>query len=100
MSYDTLHVVTSRVRSGMEVPEKLLHALEIAAEEAAGAPGIHPTPIGSVGASPAATAAWLGEHGGRTRMSLPAGIWRRWFACTAAPYPSGCLSRCSSEAGC
>ncbi|MEV4113570.1 prenyltransferase/squalene oxidase repeat-containing protein [Nonomuraea sp. NPDC049695] len=64
MSYDTLHAVRSWVKSGVEVPEKLLHALEIAAEEAAGAPGIRPTPIGSVGASPAATAAWLGERGG------------------------------------
>ncbi|MEV0821560.1 prenyltransferase/squalene oxidase repeat-containing protein [Nonomuraea rubra] len=63
MSYDTLHLVRSRVRSGKEVPEKLQHALEVAAEAAAGAPGIRPTPIGSVGASPAATAAWLGEHG-------------------------------------
>ncbi|GAA2204859.1 hypothetical protein GCM10009850_005800 [Nonomuraea monospora] len=63
MSYDMLHVVRSRVRSGEEVPEKLLHALEIAAEAAAGAPGIRPTSIGSVGASPAATAAWLGERG-------------------------------------
>ncbi|MET9242340.1 prenyltransferase/squalene oxidase repeat-containing protein [Nonomuraea sp. NPDC003709] len=64
MSYDTLHAVRSWVKSGMEVPQKLLHALEIAADEAAGAPGIRPTPIGSVGASPAATAAWLGEGGG------------------------------------
>lgn len=63
MTYDGLHLVRSWVKSGMEVPEKLLHALEIAAEEAAGAPGIHPTPIGSVGASPAATAAWLGVRG-------------------------------------
>lgn len=67
MSYDTLHVVRSRVRAGEEVPEKLLHALEIAAEAAAGAPGIRPTPIGSVGASPAATAAWLGEEQGGHR---------------------------------
>ncbi|MEV0612916.1 prenyltransferase/squalene oxidase repeat-containing protein [Nonomuraea sp. NPDC050404] len=63
MSYDTLRMVRSRVKSGMEVPEKLLHALEIATEAAAGAPGIRPTSIGSIGASPAATAAWLGERG-------------------------------------
>jgi halimadienyl-diphosphate synthase len=65
MSYDTLHAIRSWVKSGLDVPEKLLHALEIAAEEAAGAPGIQPTPIGSVGASPAAAAAWLGARGGR-----------------------------------
>ncbi|MCF6474106.1 hypothetical protein FAF44_37845 [Nonomuraea sp. MG754425] len=63
MNYDTLHLVRSRVKSGEEVPEKLLHALEIADDAAAGAPGIRPTAIGSVGASPAATAAWLGAHG-------------------------------------
>ncbi|MFI0421921.1 prenyltransferase/squalene oxidase repeat-containing protein [Spongiactinospora sp. 9N601] len=40
------------------LPEKLLHALEVAGE-AAGGLGVRPTSIGSVGASPAATAAWL-----------------------------------------
>ncbi|MFC4014489.1 prenyltransferase/squalene oxidase repeat-containing protein [Nonomuraea purpurea] len=63
MSYDTLQRVRSWVKAGVQVPEKLLHALEIAGEEATGAPGIHPTPIGSIGASPAATAAWLGAPG-------------------------------------
>ncbi|TDD01134.1 hypothetical protein E1292_26790 [Nonomuraea deserti] len=63
MNYDTLQLVRARVTSGAEVPEKLLHALEIVGEEAAGAPGIRPTAVGTVGASPAATVAWLGERG-------------------------------------
>ncbi|RVX42799.1 prenyltransferase/squalene oxidase-like repeat protein [Nonomuraea polychroma] len=62
MSEDTLRLVRSWIKSGMEIPEKLLHALEIAGEEASGAPGIRPTPIGTIGASPAATAAWLRER--------------------------------------
>lgn len=61
MTYDTLRLVREWIKSGAEVPEKLLHALEIAGAEAAGAPGIRPTPIGTIGASPAATAAWLGR---------------------------------------
>ncbi|TDD36570.1 hypothetical protein E1286_38170 [Nonomuraea terrae] len=65
MTYDTLQLVKQWIKSGAEVPEKLLHALEIAGEEAAGAPGIRPTPIGTIGASPAATAAWVGERGAR-----------------------------------
>ncbi|MEO3869903.1 prenyltransferase/squalene oxidase repeat-containing protein [Nonomuraea sp. B12E4] len=97
MSYDTLHLVRSWIKSGAEIPEKLLHALEIAGEEAAGAPGIRPTVIGTIGASPAATAAWLGEraaadageparehleavvrlHGGPVPVGLPITVFER-----------------------
>ncbi|WP_052423498.1 prenyltransferase/squalene oxidase repeat-containing protein [Nonomuraea candida] len=70
MSYDTLQLVRSWISSGAEVPEKLLHALEIAGDVAAGAPGIRPTPIGTIGASPAATAAWLG-HGDVSEAGEP-----------------------------
>ncbi|MBB6348837.1 prenyltransferase/squalene oxidase repeat-containing protein [Nonomuraea muscovyensis] len=65
MRHDTLDLIRARVSSGAEVPEKLLHALEIAGPAAAGAPAIVPTPIGTVGASPAATAAWLGDPAAR-----------------------------------
>ncbi len=55
----------ARIRSllitGGEVPVKLLHCLETAGYAASGATGVHLTlPEGTVGASPAATAAWLG----------------------------------------
>ncbi|WP_336205447.1 prenyltransferase/squalene oxidase repeat-containing protein [Nonomuraea sp. LPB2021202275-12-8] len=60
MSYETLELVRSWVESGTELPEKLLHALEIAGPVAGGASAVRPTAIGTVGASPAATAAWLG----------------------------------------
>ncbi|MET9338754.1 prenyltransferase/squalene oxidase repeat-containing protein [Nonomuraea sp. NPDC003804] len=65
MSYDTLALIRSWIAAGTEVPEKLLHALEIAGPAASGAPAVAPTAIGTVGASPAATAAWLGERGWR-----------------------------------
>ncbi|MGW0805329.1 prenyltransferase/squalene oxidase repeat-containing protein [Nonomuraea sp. NPDC002799] len=60
MSYDRLHRVTSLIGSGAEIPEKLLHALEIAGDEAGQVSTARPAAIGTVGASPAATAAWLG----------------------------------------
>jgi halimadienyl-diphosphate synthase len=53
--------IRSLLETGGEVPTKLLHALEVAGHAAAGAPGVRLTlPEGTVGASPAATAAWLG----------------------------------------
>ncbi|MEV7805957.1 prenyltransferase/squalene oxidase repeat-containing protein [Microbispora sp. NPDC088329] len=58
-----LEMIRSRIRSGSDVPEKLLHALEVAGDAAAGAPAVRPTSIGTVGGSPAAAAAWLGERG-------------------------------------
>jgi halimadienyl-diphosphate synthase len=58
-----LELIRSRLRSGARLPEKLLHALEVAGEAAFQAPGIAPTTLGTVGASPAATAAWLGDLG-------------------------------------
>ncbi len=63
MSHARLELVRAMVRSGAELPEKLLHALEVAGDVASGAPAVVPTPIGTVGASPAATAAWLGDRG-------------------------------------
>ncbi|MFD1117223.1 prenyltransferase/squalene oxidase repeat-containing protein [Sphaerisporangium aureirubrum] len=55
-----LAAVRVRLASGKPVPQKLLHALEVAGDAATRAPGVHPTPSGVIGASPAATAAWLG----------------------------------------
>ncbi|MFG3436682.1 prenyltransferase/squalene oxidase repeat-containing protein [Nonomuraea sp. NPDC047897] len=65
MDHERLEGIRSWIASGAEVPQKLLHALEIAGPAACGAPAIRPTAIGTVGASPAATAAWLGERGTR-----------------------------------
>ncbi|MBP2705552.1 hypothetical protein JOL79_17205 [Microbispora sp. RL4-1S] len=60
-----LDIVRDRIGSGRQVPEKLLHALEVAGDAAAGAASVLPTAIGTVGASPAASAAWLGDPAGR-----------------------------------
>lgn len=83
-----LTMIRSRLRSGAAVPEKLLHALEIAGEAAAGAGTVRPERTGTVGASPAATAAWLA---GRT--PTPGDPARRYLEAVAeghgGPVPCG-----------
>ncbi|WP_051759564.1 prenyltransferase/squalene oxidase repeat-containing protein [Herbidospora cretacea] len=62
MSTAPLGRIRDWLKSGVQVPEKLLHALEIAGDSATFAQtGL--TSIGTVGASPAATAAYLGDRG-------------------------------------
>ncbi|MFB9239090.1 prenyltransferase/squalene oxidase repeat-containing protein [Plantactinospora siamensis] len=51
------------VAAGRPLPEKLLHALEVLGPDAPRAAGVRPCGPGAVGASPAATAAWLGAPG-------------------------------------
>ncbi|MFD1930381.1 prenyltransferase/squalene oxidase repeat-containing protein [Nonomuraea mangrovi] len=68
MNHDLLEAVRGRAASGAELPEKLLHALEIVGPAARGA-HVRPTAIGTIGASPAATAAWLAAS-----RSAPAGL--------------------------
>ncbi|MBB4919400.1 prenyltransferase/squalene oxidase repeat-containing protein [Streptosporangium saharense] len=63
-----LTLVRTRLASGAAIPQKMLHALEVAADAATGAPGVVPTLLqeggdAAVGASPAACAAWLGGSG-------------------------------------
>jgi hypothetical protein len=48
-----------RLPAGQPLAIKLLHSLEVAAPLAGPPPGVRPTAPGTVGASPAATAAWL-----------------------------------------
>ncbi|WP_344271363.1 prenyltransferase/squalene oxidase repeat-containing protein [Actinomadura napierensis] len=55
-----LGLVRSLLGSGAAAPQKLMHALEIAGDAAAGLAHARPEPTGTIGASPAATAAWLG----------------------------------------
>jgi Squalene-hopene cyclase C-terminal domain/Prenyltransferase and squalene oxidase repeat len=52
--------IRAALTAGIEVPEKLKHALEIAGDAAVGLRTISPERTGTIGASPAATAAWLG----------------------------------------
>ncbi|WP_243715303.1 prenyltransferase/squalene oxidase repeat-containing protein [Micromonospora sp. KC207] len=52
--------VRALVASGRPLPVKLLHALEVIGPAARRAAGVAPVGPGTVGASPAATAAWLG----------------------------------------
>ncbi|WP_245592573.1 prenyltransferase/squalene oxidase repeat-containing protein [Actinomadura rifamycini] len=83
-----LDLVRSLLASGADVPQKLVHALEIAGPAAAGLPSLSPEPTGTIGASPAATAAWLGH--GPVEPSSPA----RWYLETVVaehggPVPCG-----------
>ncbi|WDZ84167.1 prenyltransferase/squalene oxidase repeat-containing protein [Micromonospora cathayae] len=55
-----LERVRAALASGHPLPEKLLHALEVTGPAAHRAAGVAPVGPGTVGASPAATAAWLG----------------------------------------
>ena len=54
--------IRARLAAGEGVPDKLVHALEVAGSAARGARGVRPEASGTVGASPAATAAWLGDR--------------------------------------
>jgi hypothetical protein len=57
-----LAALTGLVADGAALDIKLLHALEVTGPAAHGSAAVRPTPIGAVGASPAATAAWLGDR--------------------------------------
>ncbi|GIJ80686.1 Prenyltransferase and squalene oxidase repeat-containing protein [Micromonospora phaseoli] len=60
MTRQRLAAVRRLVATGAPVPEKLWHALEILPDLAPTASGVVSMSPGTVGASPAATAAWLG----------------------------------------
>lgn len=88
-----LAAVRQHFRSGAAVPEKLLHALEVLGDGARDARGVRPVGPGAVGASPAATAAWLGgprasaaisylgaaarRHGGPVPCATPITVFER-----------------------
>ncbi|MEU1590484.1 prenyltransferase/squalene oxidase repeat-containing protein [Micromonospora sp. NPDC005710] len=63
MNHTRLDAVQDLIEAGAPVPEKLLHALEVTGDLARNARGVLPPPSGVIGASPAATAAWLGTPG-------------------------------------
>lgn len=62
MDATRLGKVRTALEMGAAVPEKVLHALEVANGLARGARTVRPASTGAVGASPAATAAWLDER--------------------------------------
>jgi hypothetical protein len=61
MDHALTDAIRAKLRLGAALPAKLLHFLEVAGADAVRAPGVRPLPLGMIGASPAATAAWLGE---------------------------------------
>lgn len=58
-----LAAVRAALEAGHTMPDKLWHALEVAGDVARGLPQLRPELTGTIGASPAATAAWLGDRG-------------------------------------
>ncbi|GGM61700.1 hypothetical protein GCM10011608_53530 [Micromonospora sonchi] len=60
--------VSTLLATGRPVPSKLWHAYEVLGPAAAGRTEVAPID-GAVGASPAATAAWLGQRGGAPRAA-------------------------------
>ncbi|RAY16026.1 hypothetical protein DPM19_08840 [Actinomadura craniellae] len=104
-----LPVIRSVLTGGGEIPEKLIHALELAGDAARGLPALRPQSTGTIGASPAATAAWLGDqepepdhparryleeaarpHGGPVPCGLPITVFERgwvlgWLARAGIP---------------
>ncbi|MBQ0978974.1 prenyltransferase/squalene oxidase repeat-containing protein [Micromonospora sp. M61] len=103
MDRQRLDRVRLLVGSGRPIPPKLLHALEILGPAARQAAGVTATAAGPVGASPAATAAWLGdpdgtqsgaldyltralgEHGGAVPCATPITVFERsWVLSTLA----------------
>jgi len=79
-----LPLVRELLESGEKPPQKLLHALEVAGDIAVGLPQIRHEPTGTIGASPAATAAWLGDRG-PAEPSNPA----RWYLETVTALHDG-----------
>lgn len=95
--------VRAALAAGRPLPEKLLHALEVTGAAAHRATGVAPVGPGTVGASPAATAAWLGvpdgtggdaraylegvalQHGGPVPCTSPISVFERsWVVSTLA----------------
>ncbi|MBW8485071.1 hypothetical protein K1Y72_21995 [Actinomadura sp. PM05-2] len=62
MGEEKIGHIRTALAAGVQIPQKLLHALEIAGDAARGLPGVRPEQTGTIGASPAATAAWLGDR--------------------------------------
>ncbi|MEV4630303.1 prenyltransferase/squalene oxidase repeat-containing protein [Micromonospora sp. NPDC049523] len=63
MSYARLRGVRRLIASGTQVPAKLAHSFEVVGPAAGLPSGIGPLRYGAVGASPAATAAWIAVAG-------------------------------------
>lgn len=62
-------LLRSMAEAGAELPEKVLHALEAVGPAARGNRAVRAERTGAVGASPAATAAWLDEPGTRDPLN-------------------------------
>lgn len=83
-----LLLILSRLSAGQALPQKLAHALEVAGAAAHRHPLFRPETTGTVGASPAATAAWLGDPDDDAGSSAAAFL-REAVRRHAGPVPCG-----------
>jgi len=88
MSDAPLRTIRTRLSAGQPLPQKLAHALEVAAPAAHRHPLFRPGPAGGVGASPAATAAWSGPPDDETDSPAVA-VLREAARRHAGPVPCG-----------
>ncbi|WP_436757504.1 prenyltransferase/squalene oxidase repeat-containing protein [Streptosporangium sp. V21-05] len=95
-----LTAVRAWLASGAAIPQKLVHALEVAGPEATAASGIRPTPMpggmAAAGASPGASAAWLAASSRSSGSSGSSGPPGPRPGVTAAP---GTADRTAPKAG-
>lgn len=80
INHTLLRGVRALLGSGETAPLKVLHSLEVADELAVGVRGVPRTSLGTVGASPAATVAWLGGPPAQGNASL------RYLRSAMAPF--------------
>jgi hypothetical protein len=84
-----LAMIRDRLAAGGEPPQKLRHALEVAGDAARGHPAVRPETTGTVGASPAATAAWLGDPAAAEPDDPARGFLEEAVRRHAGPVPCG-----------
>jgi hypothetical protein len=118
-----LATVRALLRAGGPLPKKLEHALEVAGPASVAHSAVRPEHTGVIGASPAATAAWLGptgtdpaargfleaaalQHGGPVPCGLPITVFERawvvaWLLRAGVPItlPPGLLAELAAAIG-
>ncbi len=81
LSDKALQAVTAALSADSPPPVKFLHSLEVAGDRAVGTGGVPRLALGTVGASPAATVAWLG-----TRPADPSDAAARYLRAVVAQH--------------
>ncbi|MCO6010670.1 hypothetical protein NE236_37505 [Actinoallomurus purpureus] len=81
--------IRAALASGQALPQKLLHVLEAVGDSARRHPAVRPEVTGAIGASPAATAAWLGDRPWDTTGSVARRFLETVAGRNGGPVPCG-----------